>query len=84
MMSRRGRAEKRTTPTPGELGLPERSALTVEGRIERASMVGTHLARSRGRRERRLWKSNWAQGLWLILAALGLLLAAAVVLFLVA
>jgi hypothetical protein len=46
-------------------------------------MVGTHLSRSRDRRERPLWKSNWAQGLWLILAALGLMVVVAVVLFLV-
>src|SRR4051794_13505829 len=27
------------SPTPGELGLPEHSALTMEGRVERAGMV---------------------------------------------
>jgi hypothetical protein len=59
--------------------LPEHSALTVEGRIERASMVGTHLARRRYRLERAFWKSDWAKGLWLILAALGLVITATMV-----
>lgn len=76
-MSRRG------TPTPGELGLPEHSALTVEGRIERASMVGTHLARRRYRQERPLRRSGWAQGLGLLMAALGVMVVLFVVLYLV-
>jgi hypothetical protein len=59
--------------------LPEHSALTVEGRIERASMVGTNLARRRYRRERPLWKSDWMRGLWLILAALALIITATLV-----
>jgi hypothetical protein len=70
-------------PTPGDLGLPEHSALTVEGRVERASMVGTHLARRRYRLERPLRKSGWAQGLWLILAALGLMVLGFVALYFV-
>jgi hypothetical protein len=79
-VSRRGRAGKRGIPTPGDLGLPEHSALTVEGRIERASMVGTNLARRRDRHERPIWKSDWARGLWLILAALVLVIVVLVVL----
>ena len=70
-------------PTPGELGLPEHSALTVEGRIERAAGVGTHATRVRGGRERPLRRSNWAGGLWLIAGAFGLLLAVFVVLYLI-
>lgn len=53
-------------PSLRDLGLPEHNALTVEGRIERASMVGTHVTRSRDGRERSVWRSNWAGGLWLI------------------
>jgi hypothetical protein len=62
------------------LGLPEHSALTIEGRIERAGMVGTHLARRKRGQEQPLPRSNWAFGLWLIAGAL----AAVVVLALVA
>jgi hypothetical protein len=79
-VSGRGQGGKRGTPTPGELGLPEHSALTVEGRIERASMVGTHLARRRYRHERPIWKSSWAQGLWLMMAAIGLVIVVLLVL----
>jgi hypothetical protein len=57
--------------------------LTVEGRIERTSMIGTNLLRLRQRRDRPLWNSVWAKGLWLILAALGLIIIATVVLSLI-
>jgi hypothetical protein len=66
-------------PTPAELGLPEHSALTIEGRIERAGMVGAHLVRSRGGHERPVWRSNWAMGLWLILAVLATVIVVIVV-----
>jgi hypothetical protein len=79
MMSRRGQSHRRGTPTLSDLGLPEHSALTVEGRIERAAMVGSNLAR-RYRRERRLGSSPWANGLWLILAAIGAIIIATVTL----
>jgi hypothetical protein len=42
--------------------LPEHSALTVEGRIERASGVATHATRRRDGRERPLWTSSWVLG----------------------
>lgn len=71
------------SPTPGELGLPEHSALTVEGRVERAAMVGTHLVRHRAGRERSLRRSAWAGGLYLIIGAFSGLIAALVVLYLV-
>lgn len=45
-------------------------------------MVGTHLARRRYRLERPLRKSGWAQGLSLILAALGLMALVFVALYL--
>jgi len=80
MSGRRG-ARRVQAPTPGELGLPEHSALTIEGRIERAGMVGTHLARLRDRRERVVWRSDWATGLWLILGVLATIIVVAVVRF---
>jgi hypothetical protein len=46
-------------------------------------MVGTHLARRRYRAERPLRKSGWAQGLWFITAAFGLMVLVFVVLYIV-
>ncbi|MBV9485463.1 MAG: hypothetical protein JO246_05350 [Frankiaceae bacterium] len=69
---------QRGTPTPGELGLPEHSALTIEGRVERAALVGTHLARRRRGAEERLRKSPWAMGLGLILGVLALVIAVSI------
>ena len=66
-------------PTPGELGLPEHSALTMEGRIERAGMVGSRLASARRGGVRPLRRSPWAFGLWLILAMLAAVIAVAVI-----
>jgi len=62
-----------------ELGLPEESALTIEGRIERANMMGTHLVREMHGRERPVCHSFWATGLWLILGAIAVVIAVAVV-----
>jgi hypothetical protein len=50
--------------------LPEYSALTIEGRIERAGMVADHLARTDRGLEKRVWRSDWRIGLQLILLAL--------------
>lgn len=80
-MSRRRASPGGRAPTPGELGLPEHSALTIEGRIERAGMVATHLVRSRERREQAVWRSGWATGLWLVLGVLALVIATTVVLY---
>jgi len=68
---------------PPHFGLPEHSALTIEGRVERAAGVASHAAGVRDGRERPLRLSNWAGGLWLIAAAFGLLMAVMVVLYLV-
>jgi hypothetical protein len=70
-------------PASGDLGLPEHSALTIEGRIERAGMVGTHLTRRRDSRERAVWRSSWAGGLWLIAGAFAVLVGLMVALYLV-
>jgi hypothetical protein len=66
-------------PTPGQLGLPEHSALTMEGRVERAGMVGSRLANARRGDVRPLRRSPWAFGLWLILALLVAVVAVAVI-----
>jgi len=66
-------------PTLAELGLPEESALTVEGRVERANMMGTHLVREMHGRERPVWHSFWSTGLWLILGAIAVVIAVAIV-----
>jgi len=71
------------TAGPPHLGLPEHSALTIEGRIERAGGVGMHGARVRDGRERPLRQSSWAGGLGLIAGGFALLLAALVVLYLI-
>jgi hypothetical protein len=70
-------------PTPAELGLPEHTALTMEGRIERAGMVGSRLASSRHGEAQPIRRSSWAFGLWLILAALLVVVAVAVIAFLI-
>jgi hypothetical protein len=70
-------------PDPQDLGLPEHSALTIEGRIERAGLVGTHLARRNRGAEKQLRRSQWPQGLWLIAGVLALIVALAVLAFIV-
>ena len=69
-------------PTPGELGLPEHSALTMEGRVERAGMAGSRVAGARRGEVRALRHSPWAFGLWLILATLAVVVAVAVIAYL--
>jgi hypothetical protein len=64
-------------------GIPEHSALTIEGRIERATAVATHATRVRDGAERPLRSSYWMHGLLLIAVALGFVLALAVVMYLV-
>ena len=78
-MSRRRRSQAAQVPTLADLGLPEESALTFEGRIERMSMMSTHLVRELDGRERPVWHSYWASGLWLILGGIGLVIAVTVV-----
>jgi hypothetical protein len=78
LVSRR-RKHQNSTPALADLGLPEQSALTVEGRLERANMMGTHLARALDGRERPVWHSYWSTGLWLLLGAIALVIALAVV-----
>ena len=68
---------------PPHFGLPEQSALTIEGRIERAGGVASHATGVRDGRERPVRSSSFADGLWLVAAAFGLLLAVLVVLYLV-
>jgi hypothetical protein len=63
------------TAGPPHFGLPEHSALTVEGQIERAGGAGMHGARLRDGRERPLLRSRWAGGLWLIAGVFVLLIA---------
>jgi hypothetical protein len=67
---------------PPHFGLPEHSALTIEGRVERAAGVASHASAVRDGRERPLRRSSWAGGLWLIAGAFGLLVAVLVVLYL--
>jgi hypothetical protein len=69
--------------SPDELGLPEHSPFTIEGRIERAGMAGNYLVRRRRGQERPLHRSQWAIGLGLIFAALVAILAATLIAFLV-
>ena len=73
------KARSEGDPTPGELGLPEHSALSMEGRIERAGMVGSRLASARRGEVRPLRGSPWAFGLWLILAMLAVVIVVAVI-----
>jgi hypothetical protein len=68
---------------PPHFGLPEHSALTIEGRIERAAGVASHVVGVRDGRERPLRSSSWAGGLWLIAGVFGLLIAVMVVLYLI-
>jgi len=67
---------------PPNFGLPEHSALTIEGRIERAAGVGSHASRVRDGRERPLRQSSWAGGMWLIAGAFALLVVVLAVLYL--
>jgi hypothetical protein len=71
------------TAGPPHFGLPEHSALTIEGQIERSGGVGMHGARIRDGRERPLRDSSWSGGLWLMAGGFGLLLAVLVVLYLI-
>jgi hypothetical protein len=71
-------------PSPSDLGLPEHSPLTIEGRIEQASMLASHEMRARKGLERTAWRSDWAPGMVQILAALVVVIAVAVVLSLFA
>src|SRR4051812_25547709 len=66
---------------PANFGLPEHSALTIEGRIERAAGVAGHATGVRDGRERLLRRSNWAGGLLLLAGVFGLLIALLVVLY---
>lgn len=68
---------------PPYFGLPEHSAFTMEGRIERSAAAADHVIRARTGRERPLRSSSWAGGLWLIAGALGLVVAAMIVLYLI-
>lgn len=68
---------------PPHFGLPEHSALTVEGRIERAAGAASHAMRRGQGRERGLWRSNWATGLLLILVALAAVIGVAVLAYVV-
>jgi hypothetical protein len=54
----------------------------MEGRVERAGMVGSRLASARRGEARPLRQSPWAFGLWLILAVLVAVVAVAVIAFL--
>ena len=67
---------------PPNFGLPEESALTIEGRIESAAGLASHAIGVRDARERPLRFSNWAAGLWLIFGAFVLLIVLTVVLYL--
>jgi hypothetical protein len=71
-----------TSAGPPNFGLPEHTALTVEGRIERAAGVAGHATGVRDGRERPLRQSNWTGGLLLIAGAFGLLTALMIVLYL--
>jgi hypothetical protein len=62
--------------------LPEHSALTVEGQIERAAGVGRHVTRARDGRERPLRGSSWMAGFWVVAAAAALLFVVFLVLYL--
>jgi hypothetical protein len=70
------------SPGPPHFGLPEHSALTIEGRVERAGGIASRAAAVRDGRERPIRSSNWAGGLWLFVGAFGLLIAVLVVLYL--
>jgi hypothetical protein len=68
---------------PPNFGLPEHSALTIEGRIERTAGVAGRAIGVRDGRQRPLRSSSWAGGLWLILGAFGLLILLVSVLYLI-
>jgi hypothetical protein len=67
-------------PSSRDLGLPEHSPLTIEGRLERVTAMGTHLSRSRDGRERKVWRSDWAGVLWFVVGAFVLIIAIAILL----
>jgi len=69
---------------PPNFGLPEHSALTIEGRIERAAGVAGRATGVRDGRERPLRRSNWAGGLLLIAGTFGVLITLMIVLYLLA
>jgi hypothetical protein len=81
MAKRRLRRGQAARPDLHDLGLPEYSALTVEGRIERAGMVADHLNRSSRGLERPVWRSDWRLGLQLVLLALVAVVGLSVVLY---
>lgn len=66
-------------PSLEELGLPEHSAFTIEGRIERASMVTDHELRRRKGLERVHWRGDWLPALVQIAGLLALVVIVAVV-----
>jgi hypothetical protein len=70
-----------TSDGPPHFGLPEHSALTIEGRIERASRLASRATAVRDGRERPLRTSNWTGGLWLVAGVFGLLLALLILLY---
>jgi hypothetical protein len=70
VVSRRHRTRAEAREDLHDLGLPQYSSLTIEGRIERAGMAAEHLARSRRGQEKPVWRSGWGIGLHLILLAL--------------
>jgi len=73
--------ERDAAAGPPNFGLPEHSALTIEGRIERAAGVGSRAARVRDGRERPLRQSSWTGGLWLIAGAFALLVVVLAILY---
>jgi len=77
---RRRPSEEESGGSP-ELGLPQNSALTVEGRVERASSLADHAVRVRDGLERPLRRSQFGAGLWLNAGAFGLLLVIFVALY---
>ena len=75
------RREPEEETGPPYFGLPEHSALTMEGRIERTAGAADHVVRMRSGRERPIRSSAWAVGLWLIAGGFGLLMVILVVLY---
>jgi hypothetical protein len=71
-------------PGLNDLGLPEHSPFTIEGRIEQASMLATHEIRARKGLERTAWRSDWVPAMVQILGVLAVVIAVAVVLSLFA
>ena len=77
-----GVTDRETTDGPPHFGMPESSAFTIEGRIERADALADHAIRVRDGHERPVRETNFAPGLWLIAAGFGALLLLLVVLYL--